>query len=173
MQRSVVVTVLGPDRPGLVSAVSDCAALHRANWADSVMATFAGQFSGIVHLQVEAQHAQALVEALRALGSEALKISTVIADINSPPASRSVSLELVGNDRPGIIHSISGQLARLGVGIEKLQTRISSAPMAGGDMFHMHAQLQIPASLHQDVLQNALESLANELMVDVAIDPRK
>jgi hypothetical protein len=57
---SLVVTLIGPDRPGMVKAVSDKATDHGANWADSLMANFAGQFAGIVHLDVPPARCEAL-----------------------------------------------------------------------------------------------------------------
>jgi glycine cleavage system regulatory protein len=81
---------------------------------------------------------------------------------------------LVGQDRPGIIHSISSQLATHGVSIEKLHTRITSGAMSGEQMFHMDATLLVPTVLGEDELRAALESLANELMVDISLDdPRE
>ena len=165
---SVVITLMGPDRPGLVSAVSDTAVEHGANWADSLMANFAGQFAGIVQLQVAPDRLDRLVQALRALESAGLHIGVAIAASNPGlAASRRLMLDLVGHDRPGIIHSIAGQLTRHGVSIEKLKTHIASGAMSGEQMFHMHAQLTVPPALSLDDLRAGLEGLANELMVDL------
>ena len=165
---SVVITLMGPDRPGLVSAVSDTAVEHGANWADSLMANFAGQFAGIVQLQVAQDRLDGLVQALRGLECPGLHIGVAVAaPTPSPGARRHLMLDLVGHDRPGIIHSISGQLARHGVSIEKLKTHIASGAMSGEQMFHMHAQLSVPPTLNLDDLRAGLEGLANELMVDL------
>ena len=109
---AIVVTLIGPDRPGVVRAISDKAAAHGANWADSVMANFAGQFAGIVHLQVPAANSQALLAALRSLEADNLHVQVALADDASPgPVRRRLNLTLVGHDRPGIIHSIATRLA--------------------------------------------------------------
>ena len=169
---SLVVSLLGPDRPGLVNAVSEQARAHGANWTDSVMANFGGQFAGIVHLEVAASEAEALLVALRGLESRGLQVLVSRAGgAAAPKAQRSVALDLVGHDRPGIIQSISGELARHGVSSDKLQTRIASGAMSGEPMFHMQAQLSIPAGLDADTLRAGLENLANELMVDLSFGP--
>lgn len=170
MITSIVVSILGPDRPGLVQAISDCAGRFQANWADSVMATFAGQFAGVAHLQVDSSRADALLAALQNLGLSDVQVITGRSMAVESAARRTLALDLVGNDRPGIIHSISSALAGQGVSIHKLQTHIASAPMAGGDIFHMHALLQVPETVSNTALREALEGLANELMVDVSID---
>lgn len=168
---SLVVTLVGPDRPGVVQAISDQAAAHGANWADSVMANFAGQFAGIVHLQVPAENRDALVAALHAIDSADLRITVAKAgESGAGKPTRSMRLELVGHDHPGIIHTVSGQLARHGVSIDKMQTHIASGAMSGEQMFHLSAQLTVPLELDSDQLRDGLEGLANELMVDISFD---
>jgi glycine cleavage system regulatory protein len=168
---SLVVTLIGPDRPGMVNAVSDQATAHGANWTDSLMANFAGQFAGIVQLDVPPAQCEGLMAALRSLESAGLHIQVARSEGAAPaPDTRRITLDLLGQDRPGIIQSISSQLARHGVSIDKLTTHIVSGAMSGEQMFQMHAALTVPASLELASLQEALESLANELMVDIAFD---
>ncbi len=168
---SLIVTLIGPDRPGMVRALSDKASEHGANWTDSLMANFAGQFAGIVHLQVAADKSQALQRAIRALDSDDLHILVTQADDVPPsPQARRIHLELIGHDRPGIIHSISTRLATQGVSIDKMKTHIASGAMSGEQMFHLDAQLTAPQELDTDTLRDGLESLANELMVDITLD---
>ncbi len=168
---ALVITLIGPDRPGVVRALSDKAAEHGANWADSVMANFAGQFAGIVHLQVPAENCDALQRALRAIDSDDLHIQVARADPKPAIApQRRIHLELVGHDRPGIIRQISTRLAEHGVSIDKMRTHIASGAMSGEQMFHLDAQLTVPESLETDALRDGLEGLANELMVDITFD---
>ena len=173
MLTSLVITIIGPDRPGIVSAVSDKAVEFGANWTDSLMANFAGQFAGIVQLQAPAQHCEDLMVALRSLESPGMHIAVVkggALDGKIAGAVRHLKLDLVGNDRPGIIHSISSQLASRGISIEKLQTEVVSGAWSGEQMFQMNARLVVPQSLDTDELRSGLEGLANELMVDITID---
>lgn len=164
---SLVVTLTGPDRPGMVTAVSDCAAAHGANWLDSLMANFEQTFAGIVHLQAPPDKVAALTQALQALDAPDFRITVTQPAGGAAPALRQVDLELVGHDRPGIIRAISGQLAALGVSIHKLQTYTSSGAMSGEEMFHMQARLGMPPGVDAEALRSGLESLANELMVDL------
>ncbi|MCE2989389.1 MAG: glycine cleavage system protein R [Burkholderiales bacterium] len=175
MLTSLVVSIVAPDRPGIVSEVSDKAAEFGGNWADSVMASMAGYFAGILHLQVPNANADLLVSALNAMASPSVQISVARtlpggSAAAVAPLKGGVKLDLVGQDRPGIIHAISAQLSRLGISIVKLQTRISSGAMSGENMFHMQAQLQLPPNVDEDTLRAALEGLANELMVDITLD---
>lgn len=85
-----------------------------------------------------------------------------------------LKLDLVSNNRPGIIHIISSQLARRGVSIEKLQTEVISGAWSGEQMFQMTARMLVLvlvlADLDTNELRSGLESLANELMVDITIE---
>ena len=74
MTTSLVVTAIGPDRPGIVKEISDVAQRLGASWAGSRMANLAGQFAGMVHFEVQDERAGALAEALGALESQGLRI---------------------------------------------------------------------------------------------------
>jgi glycine cleavage system regulatory protein len=75
----------------------------------------------------------------------------------------------MGHDRPGIVRDLSGSLAERGVSIEELETQVSSAAMAGGNLFKVKALLAVPPSLSDAELRRGLEALANEMMVDVEL----
>ena len=74
----LVLTVIGPDRPGLVSALSDTIAAGGGNWLDTRMASLGGQFAGILLVAVASDKADALVAALHRL--EAKGIPTTVRD---------------------------------------------------------------------------------------------
>jgi glycine cleavage system regulatory protein len=73
---SLVLTVIGPDRPGLVEAIADVVAAHGASWLESRMAHLAGQFAGILQVEVDVQQRDNLISGLAAL--EKLRLETVI-----------------------------------------------------------------------------------------------
>ena len=168
MTISLVITAIGPDKPGIVEAISDAGRSCGANWAGSRMANLAGQFAGIVHFEVAEAQAPALEAALRALESRGLRIGIARGQGAVPkPAARIVHIDLVGHDRPGIVHELSESLASRGVSIEELHTQVVSAAMAGGSLFKVRARLAVPASLTDLDLKHALEALANEMMVEL------
>jgi glycine cleavage system regulatory protein len=178
MNTSLVITVIGPDRPGLVSQLSDVAQKFGANWEESRMASLAGQFAGMVHFDVPREKADALAASFRELEASGLAIviarsggaaSAGAAPAGAAPAvaARRVRLELVGHDRPGIVRDLSAALAKLGVSIDELHTQVASAAMSGDDLFKVKALLAVPAGVANPALRGALEALANEMMVDL------
>jgi glycine cleavage system regulatory protein len=173
MTTSLVVTVIGTDRPGIVSMLSDVAQRFGANWAGSRMASLAGQFAGIVHFEVADQNAKALSSALRGLVSSGLHVVIARGDAETAASPRRmVRLELVGHDRPGIVRELSSCLAKRGVSIEELHTEIASAAMSAEHLFKVKALFTVPEALADDELKRELEALANEMMVDIEVGER-
>ncbi|MNN98085.1 ACT domain protein [compost metagenome] len=80
-------------------------------------------------------------------------------------------MELVGNDRPGIVRDITRLLADQGVNVERLTTEVRPAPMSSEPLFHADALLAMPLTLSLDVLQAKLEELADDLMVELKLRP--
>ena len=69
MQHTLVMTVIGPDRPGLVEAIATEVRRHDGNWLESRMARLGGQFAGILRVQVPADSEGALTQALRGMSA--------------------------------------------------------------------------------------------------------
>jgi methionyl-tRNA formyltransferase len=170
VRTSLVVNVIGPDRPGIVSLLSAKAQGFGANWAGSRMASLAGHFAGIVHFEVPPENADALAAALRGLESSDLRIGIEKSEGTPVPAGRrAVKIELVGHDRPGIVRDLSGALAQRGVSIEDLHTEIVSGAMAAEHLFKVKALLLVPKAVTNDEVRHALEALASEMTVDLAL----
>ena len=169
MNTSLIITVIGPDRPGIVRTLADRGRAFDANWAESRMASLAGQFAGIIRWEVPAGKAEAMAAALRELEASGLRI--VVAQAASAQAvgdRRLIKLELVGHDRPGIVQEVSRTLLDRDVSIEELETEFTSGAWSGEQLFKAVALLSVPHALTVDALRSALEGLANEFMVDLA-----
>jgi glycine cleavage system regulatory protein len=170
MNIHLVLTVIGPDRPGLVSAVSDTIAAGGGNWLDTRMASLSGQFAGMVLVAIDSEKADALVASLRALEQQGLRLTILRTSAQPPAVGRTVRLELIGLDRPGIIRDISHVLAADRVSIIELESELVSGAFSGEAMFKARARLLLPDGLHMDDLRQALEGIAHELMVDLTLD---
>lgn len=171
MTASIVLSVLCDDRPGVVETLSGVLSRHNGNWAESSMLSLAGKFAGILLAEVPGAQVDAFIEALQELESEGIKVVAERAGAASGGEdSRFVALELVGQDRPGIVHDITEVLARYAVNVQELETTVQSASMSGERLFLAHARVFIPAGVDTEELRRELESLANELMVDVSLE---
>lgn len=171
MTSSIVLSVLCDDRPGVVETLSGVLSRHDGNWAESSMLSLAGKFAGILLAELPEAQADAFIAAVEALESEGIKVVAERATAASAgEESRFVALELVGQDRPGIVHDITEVLARHAINVQELETTVQSASMSGERLFMAHARVFIPAGVDAEELRRELESLANELMVDVSLE---
>jgi glycine cleavage system regulatory protein len=165
-----VITVFGEDRPGIISAISGPITRHDGNWERSQLARLAGHFAGIVEVSVRGEQYAALVAELTALEDQGLHVTI---EGEEPQDAEEVEgeeflLELLGNDHHGIVAEISAVLAEHRISIGELHTEVRAAPMAGGHLFQARAVLVAPpAETH--ALREALEGLADELMVDLTL----
>lgn len=165
----LVLTVIAPDKPGQVERVAQCIAEHGGNWLESRMARMAGQFAGILRVGVPAHAYDELVGALQALSEHDIRV--LIAQSGSAQTCdwKPIAMELVGNDRPGIVRDITALLSKQGVNLERLLTDVRPAPMSSDPLFHAEALLAVPLSLPLETLQAALETLADDLMVELQL----
>jgi len=170
MSTSIVLTVVSDDHPGVVEALSDVIASHGGNWTESSMMSLAGKFAGILLVQIPAGQVEDFISALDALESRGMQIVAQRSESASiGDSAREYSIELVGQDHPGIVHEITEVLARHGVNVQELETTVQSASMSGESLFMAHASLFVPAEVDLEKLQDELEDLANELMVDIEL----
>jgi glycine cleavage system regulatory protein len=170
MRTSLVLTVIGDDRPGLVNALSDTIAAFDGNWTETRMASLGGKFAGILLVTAPQPNADALITALRKLEAQWLHLAIDRSRGEAPAGSRLLELELVGQDRPGIVRDISHLLAERGINIEELETACVSGSFSGEALFKAQARLRVPPQVATAELREVLEALANELMVDISLD---
>jgi methionyl-tRNA formyltransferase len=171
---SLVVSIVGADRHGIVSLLADRAQRYGANWAASRLTRLASEFAGTVHFEVPRENADALENALRGLESSGLQIVIARSDgAKVPDSLRSVELELIGEDRLGIVSRLTKILAERSVSIESIHTEIIRSGVSGKQTFKIEAHLLVPVALSVDALRLELGTLANELMVDIALGERQ
>jgi glycine cleavage system regulatory protein len=166
---TLILTVIGDDRPGLVSTLSGPVHAHGANWERSRLSRLAGKFAGIVQVTVAGDRLDALIEDLRALEDQGLQIGLERAGELAERQLLQLRLELVGADHPGIMAEVTAALASRQVSIEDLSTDVRDAPMAGGRLFQAQAELLVPPTINAEALRSMLEELADDLMVDLTL----
>lgn len=169
MHSYLVMTVLGTDRPGLVSSLADTVSKHGGNWLESRMARLAGQFAGIARVACPADSVDALIHELQTQSPAGLTVLAVREDGEETTARRTLIVDVVGNDRPGIVRELSVAVASAGGNIEELTTGLESAPMSGHPMFRAHGVISVPETTETDVIIAAIERLGGDLTVDLSV----
>jgi glycine cleavage system regulatory protein len=170
MQMPLVMTIIGPDRPGLVESVARAVAGHDGNWLESRMSRLGGEFAGILRIEVPTEKRQSLLDSLKNLQNDGLTVVVHVdkSAVTTITSGRAAKLEVVGHDRPGIVREISSALARAGVNVEEFSSEVVSAPMSGEVLFKASVHLQLPDSCNLTSLKRELEKIASDLLVDVS-----
>ncbi|RCU49094.1 MULTISPECIES: glycine cleavage system protein R [Corallincola] len=162
--KQLVITLLGVDRPGIVDKVSDLVLHHGGNWQASSMRHLAGLFAGILEVTI----ADDQVDALKSELSKLTSLQVQVADgITTEKQEKRIQVMVTANDRPGIVQDISKTVSGLGANVLVLETRYESAPNWGQPLFKADTLVSLPAGLDEEQLTDALEAIADDLMVDI------
>ena len=143
MQIPLVMTIIGPDKTGLVESIARAVAAHGGNWLESRMCRLGGEFAGILRVELPAEKKSPLLAALQRISGLTVTVRDDETKVAPAPA-RLTRLEIIGHDRPGIVREITSALARAGVNVEEFSSEVASAPMSGEDLFKASARLQLP-----------------------------
>jgi glycine cleavage system regulatory protein len=165
----LIVTLIGPDRPGIVDSVAEAVASHGGNWLESRMAHLAGRFAGVLRVEAAPERIAELEAALAGLQSSGLRLVVERGASPAAEALHAMEIELLGLDRPGLVRQVSDLLASRRINVEELRTDRFSAPMSGELLFRVQLQVDVPASVSAAGLRQDLERLAADLMVEIRV----
>ncbi|WP_419811367.1 glycine cleavage system protein R [Bacterioplanoides sp.] len=171
MSTFLVLTVIADDKPGIVEQLSAVIAEQGGNWLESRMSHMAGKFAGILRVSIDEEKSNTLVSALASLSGSGIVVNAEHSkEAGDSVSSKDLTLNLVGNDRPGIVREVSQTLAKLGVNVLELTTNCESAEMSAVPLFRTEAHLRVPQDFESDELTDALEAISNDLMVEINLD---
>lgn len=170
MKKSIVISVLGHDSPGLVKSLSKIIVAHEGEWIESRMASLAGKFAGILRIDLPTAQVRGFQMALQ--NAEDLGLSVIFEETSpfrAAPRENQFEIELIGQDQPGIVHKISSALAQMNANVDELQTEVIEASMSGESLFKANIKLHIASDVKSSEIRALLEDLANELIVDIEL----
>jgi glycine cleavage system regulatory protein len=172
---TLVLTIVGADRAGLVAEVADIVAHHGGNWERSELAELSGAFAGIVEVFVPSGRADELSSALGVLDGILTVSVHHAADASADDtaqrddSAQRVVIDVIGNDHPGIVREITGVLREHGLSIDRMTTETRDAAMSGGRLFEASVVARVAASVDLEAVSTELERLAAEIRVDVTL----
>jgi glycine cleavage system transcriptional repressor len=162
----LAITVLGHDRPGIIAETTGALADLGLNIEDSTMTLLRGHFAMmlITHGDAEPARVEEALAGLTADGSLSVSVREVPAEPGTA-AGATYLLSVHGGDRPGIVSSLAGEVARVGGNITDLTTRLA------GDLYVLSAEVDLPADVEVGALTEDLRGVARELGVEVSLLP--
>lgn len=176
MRSYLVLTAIGPDRPGIVDAVSRYVLDRGCNIEESRMAILGGEFAIIVLLSGEPPGIGRVQDEIGTLEAQAklavaLKETTAQEARPAPPHVPYV-ITAVAMDHPGIVHGVAHALASLGVNVASLETRTANAPVSGTPIFSMRMDVEVPADLAISLLRAELAEIGEAHKIDITLQAK-
>lgn len=173
MDTSFIITFIGDDRPGLVEELSSTISAQQGNWQESRLSQLAGKFAGLVRVTLPTDRGADLEHALKALSEKGLSVR--VSAFKPVPTARdglrNIQLSILGPDRPGIIREVSAALAARQINVIELESRVESAPMSAELLFSATVKAQVDETSDLDELAEALDDIANQMLLDIQLDP--
>ncbi|GAB2696875.1 ACT domain-containing protein [Aliiglaciecola sp. 3_MG-2023] len=163
--KPIILTLIGKDKPGLVVSLAQKVYSLGGNWLASNFSYMAGHFAGFVEVDIPVENHDTLIDFLQKHPD--LTIHSVSADNETDDKPDIVEIDIMGNDKPGIVQELTSTLNRFNINIIKFESSCQSAPNWGSLLFKAHAVVAIPSGFQLDELSEALEDIANDLIVDV------
>jgi len=164
----LILSVMASDRPGIVEKIASVIEAEGGNWLESRLATMAGRFAGIVRVQLDQDHYGPLQQALQALREDGLSIQIEVGEADAE-SIQAYTIEVVGNDRPGIVREVTRALAVMNVNVIDLSTEVEPASMSGGVLFKAVVEVGLTEDQSIEKVVSGLEGLSPDLMVDAKL----
>jgi glycine cleavage system transcriptional repressor len=161
------ITVLGHDRPGIIAETTGKLAGLGLNLEDSTMTLLRGHFAMMLVCAGSASSVE-IESALAPLtgdGTLTVTVREVPEEHAWATEGTSWVLTVHGGDRPGIVSSIVGEVAKVGGNITDLTTRLS------GDLYLLIAEIDLPASTDVAGVEAAIKAVAASLGVGATLRP--
>lgn len=163
-----ILTLIGPDKTGLVDILSTVIQAHGGNWLESRLSHLSGHFTGIVRIELPAGKEQGFDQALREISE--LNIQLYPADPKPAGERQTLEIDLLGQDRPGLVQTLTQAVARKGGNVEDFESSLESAPMSGGTLFRARLLVSINSQADIEQLQLEIERIGEDLMCEIKLD---
>jgi glycine cleavage system transcriptional repressor len=170
MKAYSVISVIGPDRPGIVDEVSRIVARREGNIEDSRMAHLGGEFALMMLISGKAESQDEVADEIRSW-AEANEMTAVVKPTTGPAdtAGATAEIELDMPDQPGIVSRVTHFLAERGANVEGLETFVRPAPFTGTPTFSMHVNVRSAERIPLEQLRDALQDLAHDEDIRITI----
>ena len=173
MQKThLVVTIVGPDKRGLVAEVTETILESQASIIESRMMRLGGEFAMMMLISLPKEQYRECSQTLEAFKEKGLDVftrETSLAWLEKFQGFVPYEVHVWGADHEGIVHAVTEHLAEEQVQVEDVETHVSKAPLSGAPLFSMNAVVQAPPELSLPELREELEDLGDELGVDIDV----
>ncbi|MBT3190872.1 MAG: transcriptional regulator [Anaerolineae bacterium] len=170
-----VVTIIGPDKRGLVADVTETILENDASIEESHMMRLGGEFAMMMLIALPKGQYEKCCQNLEKFKEEGLEVfsrETDLARLEKFQGFVPYEISVWGADHAGIIHAVADYLSEAHVQVEDIETHVTKAPLSGAPLFSMNAMVQVPPDLALPEFREELEDLGDELGVDIDVKMR-
>lgn len=175
MDTHLVISAIGPDRPGLIDELSRAILDCGCNIGDSRMAVLGSELAIMMAL---AGHWNAIAKFENLLPKLEESLDVKIISKRSEPRVGTENLipygvEVVSIDHPGIVYEVTNFFSRRGINVEDLYTSSYPAPHTGASMFALHMTIGIPSDTAIASVRGDFMDFCDDLNLDAMMAPVK
>ncbi len=173
MQTNLVLTLTGPDRIGIVEAVTGLMVARGGNVEVSRMARLGGEFAILMLVSIPVEQVADLEADLEGLAARGYKVTTTLVQqsrAEAHPGGIPYRIEVHGADHEGIIQEVAHYLSQRGINIESMDSETTPAPISGVPLFTMTAEVAVPPGLAGQGWEAGLEDLSSHLNLEVRVE---
>jgi glycine cleavage system transcriptional repressor len=166
------LTIIGRDRPGIVSQVTEILYRLGCNIADSSCSILGGPFAMILiisHPEITGQESFGEAFAPVEAGGLSVFLRTLKpgGEIHPDIQGEICMISVYGSDKPGIVYQVTRELGDRRVNITDLNTKLVGSEQR--PVYVMLLEAVLPDDLSLDELTAVLEGLKERLQVDISI----
>ncbi|MFV1985374.1 MAG: glycine cleavage system protein R [Thiohalomonadales bacterium] len=175
MNKSLVISALGNDKPGLVNQLSKDILDQGGNISESRMMVLGGEFAIMLLITGNQDCINTINSNLEAMG-KTLSL-TIIAKETQLQKSKQKRLpyqvQVVSMDHPGIVHNITDFLSSRNLNIEEIETKTYPAAHTGTPMFSLDMTISVPADSSVKTLRDEFIVFCDDLNLDASLESKR
>ncbi|MFK5915097.1 MAG: ACT domain-containing protein [Woeseiaceae bacterium] len=175
MIKSLVISALGNDKPGIVNELSRTILDQGGNISESRMTVLGGEFAMMLLVSGNQECIDNILSKLEATG-ESLNLTLIAKETESSNTDKKAlpyQVTVVSMDHPGIVHNISDFLSSHDLNIEEIETTTYPAAHTGAPMFSLNMTISIPADSSIRALRDEFITFCDDLNLDASLESKR
>ncbi len=175
--KTFLLTVIGKDRPGIISTVTGVLAASQCNLEDISMTILEGEFSMMLVMSCPTARSFERIQKDCGRLEKNSKLNFFWREIKGKlvrgekhlKGSQSYLVSAMGKDRTGIVYEISRYLAQKKMNVTDLNSRIlGKSPNV---IYAMMLEVDVPKHVSVGMISKDLEKIARKLKVEIRLKP--
>lgn len=175
MNKSLVISALGNDKPGIVNELSKTILNQGGSISDSRMTVLGGEFAMMLLVEGSQDCIDDIISKLEETG-EKLNLTLIAKETQNPESDNKrlpYQVTVVSMDHPGIVHNISDFLSSRNLNIEEIETKTYPAAHTGTPMFALEMIISVPADSSIRALRDEFLIFCDDLNLDASMESKR